>query len=125
MSNARLYQMGKVDSPSCSLCGHEEQTVDHLLWRCTHPKLIAARGKHEDNSLDFSTINCDDLTPALRIGIPPAMLARNHCCYWGTEYSEMRTNNNECCKWMGCSQNANDEAQYRRLVGFLELSSQW
>ena len=30
-----LYKIGKVASPLCTLCGLEEETADHLLFRCT------------------------------------------------------------------------------------------
>ena len=33
--NDSLYKLGKVPSPLCSLCGQEEETSDHILFRCS------------------------------------------------------------------------------------------
>ena len=33
--NGSLYKLGKVPSPMCSLCDQEEETPDHILFRCT------------------------------------------------------------------------------------------
>ena len=32
--NQCLYNLGKVPSPMCSFCQQEEETADHLLFRC-------------------------------------------------------------------------------------------
>ena len=32
--NRSLYKLGKVPSPMCSLCAAEEETADHILFRC-------------------------------------------------------------------------------------------
>ena len=33
--NSSLYNLGKVASPLCSLCGEQEETADHILFWCT------------------------------------------------------------------------------------------
>ena len=33
--NSSLYRLGKVPSPLCSLCGQEEETPDHILFKCS------------------------------------------------------------------------------------------
>ena len=35
LTNSSLYKLGRVPSPLCSLCEREEETADHLLFRCT------------------------------------------------------------------------------------------
>ena len=42
----RLYQAGCAESPLCPLCGRENGTMAHRLWRCTHPSLAAGRAQH-------------------------------------------------------------------------------
>jgi len=32
--NSSLYKLGKVSTPLCSLCATEEETADHILFRC-------------------------------------------------------------------------------------------
>ena len=32
--NSSLYKLGKVPTPLCSLCATEEETADHILFRC-------------------------------------------------------------------------------------------
>ena len=34
LMNSSLYKLSKVPSPLCSFCGQEEETADHILFRC-------------------------------------------------------------------------------------------
>ena len=34
--NKKLYILGKVDSPLCSYCHSNDESVAHLLWECVH-----------------------------------------------------------------------------------------
>lgn len=34
-TNKFLYQINLIDSPKCSFCGTEDETIDHLLWKCS------------------------------------------------------------------------------------------
>ena len=33
-TNKLLNQMKMVDSPTCSLCGNNEESIEHLFWKC-------------------------------------------------------------------------------------------
>lgn len=33
--NGSLYKLGKVPSPLCSLCAHDEETPEHILFKCS------------------------------------------------------------------------------------------
>ena len=37
-TNSFLYKIKKSDSPLCSFCGNEEESLDHLFWLCSHVK---------------------------------------------------------------------------------------
>ena len=54
--NQSLYNISKVPSPLCSYCGEEEETADHLLFRCAHV----------EEQLRLST--SDNYKQALRLG---------------------------------------------------------
>ena len=63
--NSSLYRLGKVPSPLCSLCATEEQTADHILFRCskvdedlrqsawTNYRLANDLSDGEDTAVDF------------------------------------------------------------------------
>ena len=41
ISNSSLYKLGRVPSPLCSMCEREEDTPDHIIFRC--PEVDAER----------------------------------------------------------------------------------
>ena len=63
--NSSLYKIGRVPSPLCSLCGQEEETADHIIFRCsavdqelqrdavTTYRLANSIGDREDIEADF------------------------------------------------------------------------
>ena len=63
--NSSLYKLGKVVSPLCSLCATEEETADHILFRCrsvnedlrkiafTKYRLANNLGEEESTAVDF------------------------------------------------------------------------
>jgi len=38
--NVRMYKFKMVNSPLCSFCGREEETIKHLMWDCTRSKNV-------------------------------------------------------------------------------------
>ena len=34
VTNKLLHQMKMIDSPTCSLCGNNEESIEHLFWKC-------------------------------------------------------------------------------------------
>ena len=63
--NSSLYRLGKVPSPLCSLCATEEETADHILFRCrqvdldlrqsawSNYRLANNLGEEEDTAVNF------------------------------------------------------------------------
>ena len=38
--NKLLFQMNLIDSPKCSFCGNDDETIDPLLWKCSKTQLF-------------------------------------------------------------------------------------
>ena len=71
VTNDSLYKLGRVPSPLCSLCKSEEDTADHILFRCrgvdeelrsdvaSKYRLVKNLNEAEDIAVDFiDIINC-------------------------------------------------------------------
>ena len=63
---------GLADSLACPLCGHEKQTVVHILWECPCHALRAARVSVDPALADF---NWKHLPTSILLGLPPATTA--------------------------------------------------
>ena len=70
---------GKVDELTCSVCNEEEETAEHIIWRC---KPLGERRKEVDSML--IGINCDHLPVPIRHGIAPALKTTISAAFWGT-----------------------------------------
>lgn len=79
----KLFHLGKTNSkrcPHCQTC--DNQTVDHLLWRCSNATLQAARLKADK---ELAGLDPSALPHSLRFGVAPAMSANPATSYWGSK----------------------------------------
>ena len=60
-TNVDLYDWGTVDSPSCSFCKTEIETVNHLFWECELVKPLIAELKSicEENTITCQFNSCN------------------------------------------------------------------
>ena len=82
-AKSTAYWTGKVDELTCSVCNEEEETAEHIIWRC---KPLDERRKEVDSIL--AGINCDHLPVPIRHGIAPALKATIPGTFWGTTGKE-------------------------------------
>ena len=56
--------MNLIDSPKCSFCGNDDETIDHLLWKCSKTQLFIQEmvRRFQDMSI---TLNLDEKTSIL------------------------------------------------------------
>ena len=60
-TNSTAYWTGKVDDLACSVCNEEEETAEHIIWRC---KPLDERRKEVDSIL--AGIKCEHLPVPIR-----------------------------------------------------------
>ena len=60
-TNKLLFQMNLTDSPKCSFCGNDDETIDHLLWKCSKTQSFIQEmvRRFQDMSI---TLNLDEKT---------------------------------------------------------------
>ena len=80
-TKAAAHAAGQADDSKCILCGDEE-TFDHF-WRC---KTMEKHRFEADEQI--AKIKVEELPPALRIGVAPALNADPMKTFWGGELGE-------------------------------------
>ena len=93
-SNAKLFEAGFRDNPSCELCGCSKQTTLHLLHEC--PALAAPRQSAMRDYLP--DVNIEDLPVPLQLGIPLAMTFTCDHTFWGSPAGDLQKPSHD----MGC-----------------------
>ena len=60
-TNKLLFQMNLIDSPKCSFCGNDDETIGHLLWKCSKTQSFIQEmvRRFQDMSI---TLNLDEKT---------------------------------------------------------------
>jgi exonuclease III len=66
--NQSLYNLSRVPSPLCPYCGEEEETADHLLFRCDHVE-EELRQNARDTYKHALNIGDRDTDPDIHIGL--------------------------------------------------------
>ena len=72
-----------MDDPRCEFCGASKQTVQHLVWEC--PKFKQARDGISEVLSQWGEVV---LTPAMKIGIMPPLMAGCGRSFWGCHPAE-------------------------------------
>ena len=71
----------------CIFCHSCISSVSHILWKCCHPRLVAARNALSEDvkqaQLEQTILdNCDHLPLYLRNGIPPSLALTPNTPWW-------------------------------------------
>lgn len=60
-TNKLLFQMNLKDSPKCFFCGNNNETLEHLFWKCPKTQLFIQDMKRKFHELSI-TLNLDEET---------------------------------------------------------------
>jgi hypothetical protein len=82
----KLFEAGFRDDPKCELCGHDNQTIHHLLHECGCPASSEARQIAKD---DLPNVDIKDLPAPLQLGIPLAISCSTDATFWGSDPSDL------------------------------------
>jgi hypothetical protein len=81
--------MGLAHTKKCPLCDCTIQTIEHTLWECQHPALVAARSFQTGDPMGINKIPYELFPKQLLIGIPQALGITLTGTCWGTPLEEI------------------------------------